>query len=430
MPILVVGVSHRGASLDLLERLAFTGERLPKAYRRLTEAEEVNGAVVLSTCNRVEVYGEVASYHSGFLALKRFLAEATEVPAEEIAEPLFSHYEDDASEHLFRVAAGLDSMVLGEPQILTQVRQAFRRAEREAAAGTAISALFRAAIRAGRRVRSETGVGASPAAFVRAGLDEAGRVLGPLAGRTAVVIGAGQMAALAVDALRDAGAGPIRVVNRTPERASPLAARAGAAGAHGLDDLSAALAGAEIAVCCTGAAGVVVGADAVRSALAGRGGGMPAGMLFLIDLAVPRDVDPAVKRLPGVRVVDIDDLRERFREEGGPGDLDLDRAREIVVEEVHRLAARRRAARLAPLIGALRESGERAAAAELARAAARLSRLQPAERKAVEALARGIVAKLLHEPIVRVKEMTGPGRGNDAARTLAELFGIEFSSDD
>ena len=428
MSILVLGVSHQRASLDLLERLAFTEERLPKAYRRLAEAEEVHEAVVLSTCNRVEVYGEVASYHSGFLALKRFLAETTDVPAQEIAEPLFSHYEDDASEHLFRVAAGLDSMVLGEPQILTQVRQAFRRAERELAVGTATSALFRAAIRAGRRVRSETGVGASPAAFVRAGLDEAGRVLGPLAGRPAVVIGAGEMAALAVDALRDAAAGSIRVVNRTPERASALAARAGAQEVLGLDRLSAALAGAEIAVCCTGAAGVVVGADAVRAALAGRGGG-PAGTLFLVDLAVPRDVDPAVKNLPGARVADIDDLRERLREEGG-GPGDVDRAREIVMEEVRRLAEWRRAARLAPLIRALREAGERAAAAELARAAPRLSRLEPAERAAVEALAHGIVAKLLHEPIVRVKAMTGPGRGDDAARALAELFGIEFSPDD
>ena len=427
MSILVLGVSHRRATLDLLERLAFTDERLPKAYRRLAEAEEVREAVILSTCNRVEVYGEVASYHSGFLALKRFLAEATEVPAEEIAEPLFSHYEDDASEHLFRVAAGLDSMVIGEPQILTQVRQAFRRAQQELAVGTATSALFRAAIRAGRRVRSETGVSASPAAFVRAGLDEAGRVLGPLAGRPAVVIGAGQMAALAVDALRDAGAGPIRVVNRTPERASALAARAGAQEAFGLDRLSAALAGAEIAVCCTGAAGVVVGADVVRAALAGRGGG-PAGTLFLVDLAVPRDVDPAVKGLPGVRVADIDDLRERLPQGGGPGDLD--RAREIVREEVRRLAEYRTAARLAPLIRALREAGERAVAAELARAAPRLSRLEPAERAAVEAMARGIVAKLLHEPIVRVKAMTGPGRGDDAARALAELFGIEFSPDD
>jgi len=162
MPILALGVSYRRASVDLLERLAFADDDFPKAYRRLRDFEPVREAVVLSTCNRIEVYGEVASYHAGFLELKRFLSESREVRPEELAEPLYAHYEDEAAEHLFGVASGIDSMVLGEPQILSQVRSAFRRAELEGTAGSTLSALFRGAIRTGRRVRGETKSGASP----------------------------------------------------------------------------------------------------------------------------------------------------------------------------------------------------------------------------------------------------------------------------
>src|SRR5712692_703922 len=160
MPILGLGVSYRRAEVELLERLAFGEEDLPKAYRRLLDEAAVSEAAILSTCNRVEVYAEVASYHSGFLALKRFLAESREVAPEEFAEPLYSHYEEDAAEHLFEVAAGIDSMVLGEPQILTQVRRAHRHAETEGAMGPTLSALFRGAVRAGRRARAETAIGA------------------------------------------------------------------------------------------------------------------------------------------------------------------------------------------------------------------------------------------------------------------------------
>jgi glutamyl-tRNA reductase len=422
MSVLALGVSYRRAAVELLEQLTFAQDEYPKAYAQLMDLDEVQEAAIVSTCNRVEVFADVGSYHAGFLALKRFLSDSRGVSPEEFAEPLYSHYEDDAAEHLFSVASGIDSMVLGEPQILTQVREAYRVAESEGATGPMLSGLFRAAVRTGRRVRAETAIGASPATFVEVGTSLAERELGGLAGRSAVVVGAGGMASLAVKHLKEREVGQLRVVNRSLDRARRLAARVGAE-PHGLDALVSALAQADLVVTSTGAAGTVIGPSAVEDALARNGRGPRS--LFLLDLAVPRDVDPAVKEFPGVHLADIDDLREILSGSGAaPGDLE--RARAIVAQEVGRFAARRRAARLAPLINALRERGARIQAAELARASSRLSSLSDREWAAIEALASGIVAKLLHEPIVRLKERSGPGPGDDLARAAADLFGLDF----
>nr|MBA3728088.1 glutamyl-tRNA reductase [Actinomycetota bacterium] len=182
MSVLALGVSYRRAPVELLERLSFGTDEYPKAYRSLMELESVKESVILSTCNRVEVFAEVTTYRAGFLDLKRFLSHSRAVPSEEFADPLYSHYEHDAAEHLFAVASGIDSMVLGEPQILTQVRQAYRRASAEGAIGPVFSRLFRGAVTAGRRARAETRIGASPAAFVEAGAKLAERFLGDLKG--------------------------------------------------------------------------------------------------------------------------------------------------------------------------------------------------------------------------------------------------------
>jgi glutamyl-tRNA reductase len=419
MPVLALGVSYRRAPVELLERLAFAQEDLPKAFRRLLDLEAVTEGAILSTCNRVEVYAAVDSYHAGFLDLKRFLAESREVAPEEFAEPLYAHYEDDAAEHLFTVAAGVDSMVLGEPQILAQVRHAYRVAEAEGVAGHVLSALFRAAIRAGRRVRAETAIGASPVAMLDAGADLAEAALGGLAGRSVLVVGAGGMAALAVKHLRGRGVGPMRVLNRSVDRAEALASRGGGE-SGGLDGLAAAIGSADLVVSSTGAAGVVIGEGTVLEALeAGRG----ERSLFILDLAVPRDVDPAVAEIPGVVLADIDDLKESLSGSGAAAE-EVDRARTILTEEVTRFAAWRRTAKLAPLIQALRDRGARIQAAELAKAAPKLSDLSDREWAAVQAMAAGIVAKLLHDPIVRLKEYGATG-SDSLARALADLFGIE-----
>jgi len=419
MAILALGVSHRHATVELLERLAFTEDDLAKAYRRVHDDPAVEEAVIVSTCNRVEVYGSVPSYHAGFQALKRIITETHGVGADELSEPLYAHYELEAAEHAFSVASGLDSMVLGEQQILTQVREALRMSEAEGAAGPALAALFHAATRTGRRVRTETSVGAAPDAFVSAGADLAAEALAGLKDRHAVIVGAGQMAALAVKHLRGRGVATVRILNRSLERARALAERTEAE--HGdLDALPAALAEADVLVSATGAAGVIVPA----SILDGR-----ERPLFVLDLAVPRDVEGAARDLPNVTLADIDDLRQTLSVRAAETAEDIERAHAIVAEEVHRFTVRRRAERLAPVIHALRERGDAVIAAELERFRSDLAALTPDEHEAVEALARGAVAKLLHDPIVRLKELSTPGSQDAHAKTLAELFGLELPAE-
>jgi glutamyl-tRNA reductase len=417
MPVLALGVSYRRAPVELLERLAISDDDQPKAYRRLSELESVRESVLLSTCNRVEVYAEVEGYHQGFQDLKRFLADATEVPVEELSDPLYSHYEDQAAEHLFSVASGLDSMVTGEPQVHAQVRAAFRRAEAEGAIGPELRALFGRAVRAGRRVRSETAIGASPSAFVDAGLDLADRHLGGLEGRTGVVVGAGDMGAVAAAALIGRGISPLVVLSRKRERAERVAERAG--GTPGtLQELDEALSAADVVISSTGATGHVVGAETLARAAADR-------KMFVLDLAVPRDVDPMAAALEGVELADIDDLRSIVEERRGDVVEELAEAQGIVEEEVRRFSGDRRAQRLAPLIRALHEMGERVRSEELERMAPRLASLSERDRDAVEALTQRIVARLMHEPTVRLKDLAGRRLADAPASALAELFGLE-----
>jgi glutamyl-tRNA reductase len=371
----------------------------------------------------VEIYGSVPSYHAGFQALKRLLCESRGVPADELAEPLYSHYELDAAEHLFGVASGLDSMVLGEPQILSQVREALRKAQAEGATGSAIMGLFHAAARTGRRVRTETSVGAAPDTFVEAGAGLGAEALGGLEGKTAVVIGAGQMSALAVKHLRRRDVGAIRILNRSLERARALADRTSAD--HGdLADLQGALAEADLVVSATGAAGIVLTERMLREARIGR-----ARPMFVLDLAVPRDVEPSAREIQNLTLADIDDLRATVAVRAAATSEDLDRSHAIVEEEVRRFTLRRRAERLAPLIHALRSRGDAVVEAELRRFRSDLADLTPDERVAVAALARGVVAKLLHEPIVRLKELPGPETQDQHARMLAELLGLELPTE-
>jgi glutamyl-tRNA reductase len=416
MPVLALGVSFRRAPVALLERLTFGDDEYAKAYHHLSGLEAIRESVILSTCNRVEVYAEVPRYHEGFQQVKRFLSEARDVPVEEFVEPLYSHYEDQAAEHLFSVAAGIDSMVIGEPQILDQVRAAVRRAEAEGTSGPVLSALFRRAARVGRRARLETAIGASPSAFVEAGAGLAARHLGGLEGRSLLVIGAGKMGELAIRSLQGRGMGRVRVLNRSPERAARVASRVGAEFGP-LNDLGKGLAEADLVVASTGSTGVVVTFEAMRTALAGR-----TRSVFLLDLGVPRDVDPKTREIPGVGGADIDDLRDAVVSDREGVEAEVTKVRALVEDETKKFAMAKRAARLAPLIEALRERGEEVRAGELRRLASRLAHLAERDRETVEALTRGIVNKILHDPIVRVKDLSG--RGAEHAKALAELFGL------
>ena len=370
MPILTLGISFRRAPIELLERLSFADGDLVKGYRHALEMEAVDEAVILSTCNRVEIYANVPTYHAGFLALKRLLTETRGVAPEELAEPLYSHWEQDAADHLFAVASGLDSMVLGETQIHAQVREALRTAEAEGASGPATRSLFHAASRAGRRARAETSLGAAPDAFVALGADLATDALGDLRGRDVVVVGAGQMAGLAVKHLRERGVGTIRVVNRSLERARALAERSGD-GFAGLDQLSPAIArrrpggvrhrrhrGGDRCARRRGARSTVAGAR--RSCC------------WTSPSRATSTAD--VEALDGVRVIDIRAIRERSMARGDTATDDIARAHEIVAEEVRRWVVRRRSDALAPLIRAVRARGD-----EVVRVGARPLR-EPVER--------------------------------------------------
>lgn len=416
MPVLALGVSYRRAPVALLERLTFADEDYAKAYHHLSGLEPIRESVILSTCNRVEVYAEIPRYHEGFQELKRFLSEGRDVPVEEFVEPLYSHYEDQAAEHLFSVAAGIDSMVLGEPQILAQVRAAVRRAESEGASGPVLSALFRRAARVGTRARRETAIGASPSSFVEAGSGLAAAHLGGLEGRSLLVIGAGKMGELAIRSLQRRGMSRIRVVNRSPERAARVASRVGAEFGS-LDDLGKGLAEADLVVSSTGSTGVVVTHEAVRTAVAER-----TRPLFFLDLGVPRDVDPRTRDIAEVRVADIDDLRGVLVAEQAGVEGEVNKVQVLVAEETKKFAAAKRAARLAPLIEALRRRGEEVRARELERLGPRLAHLGERDRETIEALTRGIVNKLLHDPVVRVKDLSA--LSGDYSKALAELFDL------
>jgi glutamyl-tRNA reductase len=314
-------------------------------------------------------------------------------------------------------------MVLGEQQIHSQVREALRRAAAEGAAGRVLTALFHSAARAGRRVRTETTLGAAPDALVEEAVVLAARELGGLEGRRVLVIGAGQMSAITVKHVRRRGAGPVRILNRNVDRAHALAGRT-SADHGGLDTLPASLAEADLVVSATGAAGIVVHEGTVRRAMevGGRGPDRP---LVFLDLAVPRDVDPAIASLPGSHIIDLETLKRWLAQRDPDGAAEVVRANSVVGEEVRRFAVRRRSDRLAPLIRALRQRGDAVMAGELERFGAHLSDLTPDEREAVESLARGIVSKLLHDPIVQLKERSQPETDGAYARMLAELFDIE-----
>jgi glutamyl-tRNA reductase len=421
MGILGLGVSFRRAPAELLDRLAFADEDLTKVFAHARDLDGLDEVVVLSTCNRVEVYGNVANYHAGFLALKRLVLETRGVAPEELAEPLYSLWERDAADHLFAVAAGLDSLVLGETQIQGQVRDAFRRAEREGGAGPVLTALFQAAAHAGRRVRHETALGAAPDAYAALAAELAAATLDGLDGRSVVVVGAGRMAALAVTHLRDLGARPITIMNRTSKHARALAERTGSTHAD-ITSLPGAIARADLVVSATGSAGYVVR----RSDIGPRRNGRP---LVVVDLAVPRDVEPSCATVSGVRVIDIATVREHVGAHTPETAEQITLAHELVAEEVRRWTARRRGDELAPLITAIRARGDDVVRAELERWSSRLARLSPEEREAVEALARGVAAKLLHDPIVALKEHGEPGTDRAHARLLAEMLGIDLSDE-
>lgn len=420
MSVLVLGLNYKTAPVGLLDRVAVPPERLSKALASLLARDHIREAVVLSTCNRVEVYAHVTRYHGGMADLRNFFGEWGGIAPEDFAELAYDYFDDRAAAHLFAVASGLDSMVVGERQIQLQVKQAFNDAEAEGSSGRVLQSLFRRALRAARRTRAETRISDGAASMVDVGLEAAARVLGDLQGRAVLIVGAGKMGAMAAARLR-ASAARLLVANRTPERGEQLAARVDA-DLLSFSELSEGLAQADLVLSSTGAPEPVISREAVSLAMASR----PDRPLVLLDLAVPRDVDPGCSAVPGVTVLDIDAVRA-LTDTGETG-AEVGKARAVVEEEARAFAAWTRSVRVEPTIAALRARAEDVRAAEIKRLASRLDSLDARQRAAVEALTKGIVNTLLHDPTVRLKSIAdakdGVGGGDLYAGALRELFDL------
>lgn len=422
MSIVVVGLNHKTAPVGLLERLTISEERLPKGLHHLATFEHVLEGVILSTCNRVEVYAAVSKFHGGAQDIRNFLAEFCHVAPEDFSDHIYSYHDEAAIRHLFRVASGIDSMVVGESEILGQVRRSFQSAVDEAMVQRVLGAAFRKALRVGKRVRSETQIGRNPVSISSAAVELARRAFPDesLAGKRVAIVGAGKMGRLAALALAQAGANDIAVVNRSEERGRTVADTFNAV-PHAWEELGSVVERSDILICSTTAPGPVLDRDAVSRAMEGR----PARPLFIVDIAVPRDVDPGAQDIPGVVLRDIDDLRGVVENNMGSRMGEVAGVEEIVSRELQSLMDWERATEIAPTVATLVARAEDIRTSEMARVKGQLGELTDEQRRAVEQMTRRIVAKLLHPPLEKARELATSKQGHLYLTALRELFELD-----
>ncbi|HEX3711759.1 MAG TPA: glutamyl-tRNA reductase [Trebonia sp.] len=454
MSVLVVGLSHKSAPVSVLERAAVSGDTLGKLLDDVARLPDIAETFVISTCNRVEVYAEVDRFHGGVAGVCELLSRHSGIPVHELTGSLYVHYEDRAVQHLLAVSSGLESMVVGEDQILGQVRSALKRAGDQGTLGRSLRDLGRLALRAGKRARAETGIDRLGLSLVSVGIDlavarlgggqiangqtkngqaangqagpeAAGHGGGALSGLQVLVVGAGAMSGLAVATAARAGAARVTVANRTRGKAERLAAGVAAdvpSAVADLADLAAAIAAADLVISCTGAANLVVTEALIGDVLAVR---RPGHDLVLLDLAMPRDVDPALDELPGVSVISMDTLRGT--DTAGVGADEVAAVRAIVEEEFAAYGSAVRAASVTPTVVALRAKAATVVDAELGRLEGRLAE-EGVSGRALEEIAqtvRRVVDKLLHAPTVRVKELASSPDGKEYAAALRVLFDLD-----
>jgi glutamyl-tRNA reductase len=416
--LLALGISHKTAPVALRERLAFTEREAGEFARQATATPEVREAVVISTCNRTEVYlvvGDPVRAESDVLGL---LARRASIRPTELAEAIYSPRNCDAARQLYRVTAGLESMIVGEAEIQGQVRRAHETAMREGTTGPLSNRLFAAALTTGKRVRSETGIGASRVSIPSVAVDLARSVLGGLEGRHVIILGAGETSELTARALADQGAGTIFVANRHADRALSLAQRFGGS-VVGLEKLPDQLVRADIVLSSTSSPHPIVGREELEQVMAERDG-RP---LLLIDIAVPRDIDHACGELDGVALYDIDDLQAVVARNLSSRAEEAPRALEIVDEEIHRFARWLGQLDALPTVSALREHGNRLVEQVLEENAERWESASPRDIARVEAIARAVMSRLLHEPTIRLRSF-GEDRGHASIELVRELFGL------
>ena len=419
MSVIVVGLNHRTAPVELRERVAVPSSRMVKALHDLSGREHLAEVVLLSTCNRTEIYARSTKFHSAVSDVLEFLSEQGSAPPEDFSEHLYTYYDDSAVSHLFGVAAGLDSMIVGEGEILGQVRDAWRLAESEGASGQAMARVFRHAIELGKRVRTDTAIGRRALSVSSAAVALAERTMFSLRGRSVLILGAGDVAEGLGRALIAAGVGEVVVANRTHARAVGLAERLGGR-AVPLGELQDVLTSVDVLLTATDSTEVHVERADVEAVMERRGG-VP---LLIVDVAVPRDVDPGAAQIPGVTLHDVDDLHQLTEAAMDERRREVDTVREIIGEELERFQTDRAAREVAPLVTSLRDRAEAVRQSELVRFRTKLSALDEETRNTVDALTHGIINKLLHEPTVRLKEAAGTARGELYSDALGSLFDI------
>jgi glutamyl-tRNA reductase len=409
MTALVVGISHRSAPIALLEQLTFDTDGASKLIEDVLANPHVSEATVVATCNRLEIYAAVDRFHGSVEDISGLLLAPAEDSVEALIPHLYVHYDDGAVSHLFRVAAGLDSMAIGEAQILGQTRDALRLGQELGSIGPVLNTVFQQALRVGKRAHAETGIDRAAPTLVSSALD---RACPDLEGRRVVVVGAGAMSALSVATVVRRGAGEVVVVNRTPERAERLAAEYAVRWAP-LSAIAEEVAAADVVVACAGARGILVSREAVAAA------GRP---IALVDLALPHDIDPSVADLPGATLVTLADLGEVLRTSEAGSEVEA--VRTIVTDEVEAFLSARRQAGMTPTVVALRSMATGVVESEMARLDRRLPDLDDTTRAELLQTLRRVTDKLVHQPTIRAKEL-GDRDAVSYATALAELFALD-----
>ncbi|HBK81694.1 MAG TPA: glutamyl-tRNA reductase [Nitrospinae bacterium] len=424
MPIILAGVSHHNTPLEMRERFFFPENGMSDSLERMSRFRSVSERVILSTCNRVELYACAESIDEGVDSIYAFLMESRGLRRHELADHLYIHSDEEATRHLFLVASSLDSMVVGEPQILGQVKEAYRVAQEAGHTGKTLTGLFSRAFRVAKKVRDQTKLGKKAVSVSSVAVELAGKIFGSLNEKTVLLLGAGEMAELAARHLVSHGAKTILVANRTHSSGETLAKDLGGrAVIYG--DMGSNLARADIVISSTGAPHTVVKADMVSAALEVRRDAP----IFLIDIAVPRDIEPAVHELENAYLYDIDDLQAVVSSNVKGREEEALEAISIVEREVDAYLRRSQMADLSRTFSAIRVEAEAQRQGEVSKTLARFPDLGEKERQAVEAMSRAIVNKLLHRPFDVLRKMAEDEAGDDPLPIVQRMFGVELDGE-
>ena len=419
MSVIVVGLNHRTVPLDLFEKMTVPEAKLPKALADLSSRENISESVILSTCNRIEIYAYAEKFHGAYQDIRNFLSEISHVAPEDFSDHLIGLFGSDAIEHLFKVSSGIDSAVIGEHEILGQVRSAWELAVEEQVVGTVLNSLFRHSLEVGKRARSETSISRNITSVSQAAVAMADKQLDGLIGKRVLVVGAGEMGEGMAKSLHAGGITELRIANRTWDRALETAERLNGKPVR-LDELPQNLTEVDLLLTSTGATAAILEYGDLDEAARQRKGRE----LLIVDIAVPRDVDPAAGELDGVTILDMDDLRE-FAENGiRAREKEVSSVKEIINEELERFSNLFSARSVAPIVTQLHSRAEEIRNSELQKLSRKFPELTPEQLKGVETLTTAITNKLMHEPTVRLKDAAGTPKGERLSEALQDLFDL------